>query len=263
MLFRSEEAKQFSVLHTLSLIELADKIQDKQTKQEAILFAEGMVSLVLGFTPAGPVVGCMEFLSGKDVFGNELSETQRYIALGASIGLHPKLLAAVKNLIGPISKKIFSAFSKENKLSSSYNKMIEVSHSAKKGQGLIAKGSLKNFSTIEKSIVGEADTILKSTEFSSIRAAHAAGQPVTVKIGGRTVQYEPVPVSGMTMFGEDGFIIGKEAFSSTTETHKTVLHELHRLFTSKSASGVSGELATSETRAAQEFADKAYEALIK
>ena len=38
-----EEAKQFSVLHTLSLIEIADKIQDEQTKQEAILFAEGMV----------------------------------------------------------------------------------------------------------------------------------------------------------------------------------------------------------------------------
>ena len=139
-----EEAKQFSVLHTLSLIEIADKIQDEQTKQEAILFAEGMVSIVLGFTPAGPIVGCMEFLSGKDVFGNELSETQRYIALGASVGLHPKLLVAVKNLIGPISKKIFSAFSKENKLSNSYSKMIEVSHSAKK-YGFKSPETVQNF----------------------------------------------------------------------------------------------------------------------
>jgi hypothetical protein len=33
------------------------------------------------------------------------------------------------------------------------------------------------------------------------------------------VQYEPgLPSSGMTMFGENGFLIGREAFSSAAET---------------------------------------------
>ena len=37
------------------------------------------------------------------------------------------------------------------------------------------------------------------------------------------------------MFGENGFLIGNEAFSSTSELGKTVLHEFYRLYTSSSA----------------------------
>lgn len=81
---------------------------------------------------------------------------------------------------------------------------------------------------------------------------------MTVKIGDRVIQYEPgLPASGMTMFGENGFLIGKEAFASSDELGKTVLHELHRLNTSASATGVSGALATKETQAAFEFAQRA------
>ncbi len=65
------------------------------------------------------------------------------------------------------------------------------------------------------------------------------------------------------MFGENGFLIGNEAFTSSAELSKTVLHELYRLNTSASAAGVSAELAAQETKAAFEFANRAYEELIK
>jgi DNA-directed RNA polymerase subunit RPC12/RpoP len=68
---------------------------------------------------------------------------------------------------------------------------------------------------------------------ATIRAAFKAGRSVTVKIAGRIIQYEPgLPASGMTMFGENGFLIGREAFTSEAELAKTVLHELYRLTTS-------------------------------
>ena len=91
-----------------------------------------------------------------------------------------------------------------------------------------------------------------------IRAAHVAGEPLSVNVGSRLVQYEPdLPASGMTMFGENGFLIGREAFVSEAELQKTVLHELYRLNTSTSATGVSGALAAQETKAAFDFATRA------
>ena len=96
----------------------------------------------------------------------------------------------------------------------------------------------------------------------ALRAAHQAGKPATVRIGGRVIQYEPgLPASGMTMFGENGFVIGREAFRGAGELQKTVLHELHRLGTSGSAAGVSGSLAAQETKAAFDFAERAFRAL--
>ncbi|MCO4858927.1 hypothetical protein MKD49_20730 [Herbaspirillum sp. WGmk3] len=59
------------------------------------------------------------------------------------------------------------------------------------------------------------------------------------------------------MFGENGFLIGREAFTSTQELQQTILHELYRLTTSNSANGVSGALAAQETKAAADFAAKA------
>ncbi|MBD9516234.1 hypothetical protein [Pseudomonas sp. PDM22] len=100
--------------------------------------------------------------------------------------------------------------------------------------------------------------ILNSSELAKIQAAHAAGTPIEVSIGGRLIQYEPgLPASGMIKFGENGFLIGREAFSSPVELQKTVLYELHRLSTSQSSAGVSAELAAQETKAAFEFAEKA------
>ncbi|UUZ82696.1 hypothetical protein LJK88_01060 [Paenibacillus sp. P26] len=68
-----------------------------------------------------------------------------------------------------------------------------------------------------------------------------------------------LPASGMTMFGENGFLIGREAFSSSAELTKTVLHELYRPTTIASASGVSAEVAVQETQAAFKFAERAFQ----
>lgn len=131
-----------------------------------------------------------------------------------------------------------------------------------KGVGVAGGGAstagIPGYTATESGVIHEAQSILNSSELARIQAAHAAGQPVTVNIGGRLIQYEPgLPASGMTMFGEDGFLIGREAFVSRQELQQTILHELYRLTTSNSANGVSGALATQETKAAADFAAKA------
>jgi Domain of unknown function (DUF4157) len=114
------------------------------------------------------------------------------------------------------------------------------------------------FSPAERGVINEAQAVVKSAAFEKIRVAHGAGKSVTVEINGVTIQYEPgLPASGMTMFGEEGFLIGPEAFASSSELTKTVLHELHRLRTTASANGVSAGLATEETKAAFDFAERA------
>jgi hypothetical protein len=66
----------------------------------------------------------------------------------------------------------------------------------------------------------------------------------------------------MTMFGENGFLIGNEAFQSEAELTKTLLHELHRLSTSNvQVSGANAGSAAAETEAAFRFAEKAYKLL--
>lgn len=122
--------------------------------------------------------------------------------------------------------------------------------------------TIKGFSATESAVIREAKGIVFAKEFETIRAAHAAGRSATVKIGGRVIQYEPgLPASGMTMFGESGFIVGPEAFASSGELGRTVLHELYRLTTSQSASGVSSAMATAETSAAAAFAERAFSLL--
>jgi len=64
----------------------------------------------------------------------------------------------------------------------------------------------------------------------------------------------------MTLFGENGFVLGREAFASEAELTQTLLHETYRLSTSQAAAGVSGGLATSETASAAGFAGRAYQA---
>ena len=121
-----------------------------------------------------------------------------------------------------------------------------------------------SFSPAEQAAIGEARSIATSPQMADLAAAHAAGVPMTVNIGGRLVQYEPnMPAfhSGMSLFGDNGFLIGPHAFSSNLEHNKTVLHELQRLRFSQSGDGVSGELAAQETNAARDFADRAAEHL--
>jgi hypothetical protein len=122
-------------------------------------------------------------------------------------------------------------------------------------------GELARFSRSERGVIEEVRGMLASPEIAKIREARSAGRSVTVQINGRLVQYEPgLPSSGMTMFGENGFLIGREAFSSEAEFTKTLLHELFRLAHSDTArsGAVHGAQATAETKTAFEFAERAY-----
>jgi hypothetical protein len=124
---------------------------------------------------------------------------------------------------------------------------------------------LESFTATEQSIVIEARRILSSPAFARIRAAQAAGKGVIVRINGRLIQYEPgAPCSGMTLFGENGFLLGREAFKSESEVVKTLLHELHRLTTSVVRSeGATMATVHSETQAAKVFADRAFNAVLE
>ena len=116
---------------------------------------------------------------------------------------------------------------------------------------------IPGFTQVETQVIQEAQVIIKAPQFAQLQAAYRAGRPAIVNIGGRVIQYEPdLRGSGMTFFGEKRFYIGPDAFKSVQELHKTVLHELYRLATSQSASGVSGSLASRESDAAKVFADR-------
>jgi hypothetical protein len=136
---------------------------------------------------------------------------------------------------------------------------IQVKHPGSSIAGLEA------FTATERSIILEARRLLSSSEFARIRAAHAAGKGIVVRINGRLIQYEPgLPASGMTLFGENGFLLGREAFKSEPEVVKTLLHELHRLTTSVvRAEGATQVTVQSETQAAKAFADRAFHAVLK
>lgn len=64
--------------------------------------------------------------------------------------------------------------------------------------------------------------------------------------------------SGVTLFGEHGFVLGREAFESNKGPAKTVLHKPYRRETPASAGGVSGRLASVETKPASRFAHDYY-----
>jgi RHS repeat-associated protein len=122
--------------------------------------------------------------------------------------------------------------------------------------GLAAR-ALAGFTAREIAIIVEAEGILSSAELATLRAAYAAGRSASVTIGGRTILYEPgLSASGMTMFGENGFILGREAFAVRGELARTLFHELYRLSHSASAGGVSAALAAEETAAAAAFAER-------
>lgn len=122
------------------------------------------------------------------------------------------------------------------------------------------------FTASESQIIAEAQQVLSSPQFIRLQEAYRTGNPTAVKIGERVIQYEPdMPpgYSGMALFKENGFVLGRAAFKSTLELQKTVLHELHRLATTQSAGGVDARLAKQETDAAFLFAERAAGALKK
>lgn len=123
-------------------------------------------------------------------------------------------------------------------------------------EAALADPKIAALSDAERAAAISARKIFNSPEFETIRRAHQEGKAVEVVIDGKTIVYEPdLPASGLSLFGEEGFVIGPQAFTSEAELAKTVAHESHRLATSKSAEGVSGELAAQETEAAQGFGD--------
>src|SRR5205085_1710728 len=107
--------------------------------------------------------------------------------------------------------------------------------------------SLAGFTSAEIAIMDE----VKATPRAQLRALFEDGGG-EIEINGKKISVEPaMPASAMTWFEEDTFTLDREAFVSDAELIKTLLHEKHRLATSRSlASGVSRELATTETNAA-------------
>lgn len=83
-------------------------------------------------------------------------------------------------------------------------------------------------------------------------------------INGRTIVLQSDgPFSGMTLFDENAFVLGKEAFASGDELTKTILQELYRLGTSEvGASRKAGQgIVSSETKNAFQFAEEVYKGL--
>ncbi|MBN8641141.1 MAG: hypothetical protein J0L86_04945 [Flavobacteriales bacterium] len=107
-------------------------------------------------------------------------------------------------------------------------------------------------------IVKEANNIINSSGMTKLEEAYQNGIAAEVKIGGRTIIYEPdLPASGFTLMEENGFVLGPQAFKTEAELSKTLLQELFRLKNSKvPEKGLSGGQATSETNAAFEFAEQ-------
>ena len=106
---------------------------------------------------------------------------------------------------------------------------------------------------VEQAIVDEVRRLIVSPEMAQIRRAYNERVSLMTRSGGRLIQYEPgLPASAMTLFGENGFVLGPEALASEGELIQTCLHELYRLATSQLGSGgaASSHLAESETQAA-------------
>ncbi|MFT3676825.1 MAG: RHS repeat-associated core domain-containing protein [Chitinophagaceae bacterium] len=121
---------------------------------------------------------------------------------------------------------------------------------------------LKTASTLtaaERGIVNEANKILAASELQVLKNAHQSGTFAEVTIGGRRVLFEPdLPSSGFTLMGENGFVLGNEAFQSSGELGKTLLQELYRLKNSAVPKfGLTGAQSSTETNAAFQFAERA------
>jgi RHS repeat-associated protein len=124
------------------------------------------------------------------------------------------------------------------------------------GGGYNMFGGYGKVLSTEAKVLNEAQTILK--EEKALKKIFELGTGQEVKIGGRTIVVEPeAPMSGLTLFEEDAFVLGKDAFSSPLELRKTILHELYRLNTSNlKGQNVTQGAVSGETKAAFDFAEK-------
>lgn len=127
---------------------------------------------------------------------------------------------------------------------------------------LLKSKALPGLSQSETAIANGANRLLNHKSFQDGIEGMRKGVGGEIDINGIKVVFEPdAPMSGMTLFGENGFVVGSEALQSTKELTKTVLHETHRLSTTASKSGVNKGLIKNETMNASNFADRAYDAL--
>jgi len=126
----------------------------------------------------------------------------------------------------------------------------------KYGRNFEANLAKSNLTLVEKEIAQESYMILNSSEFESLIQAHKNNKSIEIVINGRTITYDDAPFSGMTYFEKNGFHIGKEAFKDEDEIIKTVLHEMHRLKTSKLRGTGSPLVVSQETKAAFDYAEK-------
>lgn len=120
------------------------------------------------------------------------------------------------------------------------------------------------FSTAERAVIAEVKAAQAAGAFAKAKAAVAAGKEVEIVVGNRVVQVVPeFNGSGMTLFADDTFILGKEAIASEAEFFKTLLHELYRLALQKGVQAGAAGGATGPTAAAFAFAEKAIALFVK
>lgn len=71
-----------------------------------------------------------------------------------------------------------------------------------------ASKSLSGFNSVEKNIIKDAQGILNSSDMDKLVQAYNKGESFEIVVNGRKIVCEPdAPVSGMTLFGENGFVL--------------------------------------------------------
>jgi len=134
------------------------------------------------------------------------------------------------------------------------------------GKGAVRNATKRTLRNVGGDAVAEVRSLVDGGALRRLRAAFESGTSAEFKLGGRTILVEPdAPFSGMTLFEEAGFVLGRDAFSSNAELTKTLLQEVFRLRTSArvGGAGASGDLATRETQNAFEFAERAFREFFK
>ena len=129
---------------------------------------------------------------------------------------------------------------------------------------LMATRALPGLTRAETGIAKSAKELWNAQAFKKGITAMRSGQSSEATIDGVKIVFQADgPFSGLTLFGENGFVIGKEALRSQDEIMKTVLHECYRLSTSaaRSNSGVSQVLITQETNNVVNFVERAFKSI--
>ncbi|TXB58097.1 RHS repeat-associated core domain-containing protein [Phaeodactylibacter luteus] len=129
---------------------------------------------------------------------------------------------------------------------------------------MTASKALPGLSKAETGIANTAKGIMDSKAFKAGIEGMKNGTNSEITVNGVKVVFQADgPFSGFTLFGENGFVVGREALQSSDEIAKTVLHETYRISTStaKSGGGVSQGMVTKETNDVMKFVERAFNAI--